>query len=202
MKTLTSVTKFLIIFIILNLSQFLVSAQTKLADIKDGTVNKAIKESYRVRKTSKYVIIDNINNKFTNVKQNTPNYFGLILEKPDIVIDQALLSKICAKYISRQQLEKLAAGVKYAGLMIEIKTDIYGKTLELGFVTDLNPIISLEQIEQIEKEIKTTKLVNIKPEIVKLLEGSNFWQIRPTIHYEDLLKFTIEMEVSKQKDNN
>jgi hypothetical protein len=200
MKTLASATKFLIIFSVLNLSQLLVSAQTKLADLKDGSINKAITQSYRVRKTTSYVIIDNINNKFTNVKQNNPKYFGLILEKPDIVIDQAQLSKICAKYISKQQLEILASGIKYTGLRIEIKTNINGNTLEVGFLTDQNSVLTLVQLEEIEKEIKTTKLVNMKPEIVKLLEGSNFWQVSLKIYFEDILKVKQGMEGPQQRE--
>jgi hypothetical protein len=51
---------------------------------------------------------------------------------------------------------------------MDIRTDIYGNTLEVVFLTKQNSILSLDQLELIEKEIKTTKLVSMKPEILKL----------------------------------
>lgn len=197
MKKIKSNTKCLLITTTLVLMQLLSFAQTKLADLKDGSINKALTLNYQIKKTSKYIDIENINNRFTNIKQNSPRLHGQILTKPDIVIDMAKLSRICAKHIKKQQIETLAAGIKYAGLMIDIKTDINGNTLELSFFTEQNSILTLNQLENIEKELMTIKLVSMKPEILPLLEGSNFWRITPTIIYEDLLKVKLEMEASK-----
>jgi hypothetical protein len=202
MKKIKSNTKCLLITSILVLIHLLSFGQTKLAELKDGTVNKAITQSYLIKIKDNKINVDNIHNKFTNVKQNSPKLFGQLLVKPDIVIDQKKLSKICAKFINIQQLEKLINGMKYAGLMIKVRTDIYGKTLEVGFFTDQNSILTLSQLEMIENEIILTKLVSMKPDILPLLEGSNFWQIRLTINYVDLLKIKLEMETSNQKENN
>jgi hypothetical protein len=44
-------------------------AQTTIAELKDGSINKAITESYKVKKPSKYIIIENMdNNSKDNVK--------------------------------------------------------------------------------------------------------------------------------------
>jgi hypothetical protein len=48
----------------------------------------------------------------------------------------------------------------------------------------------------IEKEIKTTKLVSMKPAILPLLEGSNYILVWPSVHFEDMLKIKLEMEAS------
>jgi hypothetical protein len=177
--------------------QLLSFAQIKLIDLKDGSINKAITLNYQIKKTTKYIDIENINNRFTNIKQNSPRLYGQVLTKPDIVIDMVKLSRICANHISKQQIETLAAGIKYAGLMIDIKTDINGNTLELSFFTEQNSILTLNQLEKIEKELMTTKLVSMKPEILPLLEGSNYLRITPKIYYEFLLKVKEEMEASK-----
>ena len=195
MQTYLSITKTIwinVLFVLLCSSSF---AQTPIAELKDGSINKAIIQSYLVKKPSKYIDIENINNKFTNIKQHSPKLFHQ-LGWPEIAIDQIKLRKICAKYISKQQLEILAAGEKYAGIMINIRTDINGKTLEVGFFTKQNSILNLNQLELIEQEIKTTKLVSMKPEILPLLEGSNYYLVWPRIHFEDMLKGKLEMEAA------
>jgi hypothetical protein len=197
LKKINSNTKCLLITATLVLMQLLSFAQIKLTDLKDGSINKALTLNYQIKKTTKYIDIENINNRFTNIKQNSPRLHGQILTKPDIVIDMVKLSRICANHISKQQIETLAAGIKYAGLMIDIKTDINGNTLELSFFTEQNSILTLNQLEKIEKELMTIKLVSMKPEILPLLEGSNFWRITPKIYYEFLLKVKEEMEASK-----
>ncbi len=202
MQTYLSITKTIWVnglFALLYSSCF---AQTPIAELKDGSINKALNLNYQIKKTTKYIDIENINNRFTNIKQNSPRLHGQILTKPDIVIDVVKLSRICANHISKQQIETLAAGIKYAGLMIDIKTDINGNTLEVSFFTEQNSILTLNQLEKIENELMTTKLISMKPEILPLLEESNFWRITPTIIYEDLLKVKLEMETSNQKENN
>jgi hypothetical protein len=194
MKTLATKFKFLIIcFILMQLHSF---AQTPIAELKDGSINKAITQRYLVKKPSKYIIIENIDNKFTDIKQHSPKLLGSQLGWPDIIFDNAKLRKICAKYISKQQLEILAAGEQYASIMIDIRTDMYGKTLEVVFSTKQNSILNLNQLELIEKEIKTTKLVSMKPAILPLLEGSNYILVWPSVHFEDMLKIKLEMEAS------
>lgn len=205
MKTINSILK--IIFTITLCSTISTSclAQNLLSNLNDGETAKAINQKYKVKKTEKYITIENINNKFTNVKQNSPKLFPLASAYgiPEIVTNRAQLIKICAKYMSRQQIETLAAGAKGAGLMIIIRTDIYGKTMEVGFFTEQNSILTLQQLEQIENEIIKAKLVTINPKDLPYLQGSNFWQIDPTIYfYDELLKVKLELENSKQEENN
>ena len=204
MKTINSILR--VIFTITLCSTISTSclAQSLLSNLNDGETAKAINQKYKVKKTEKYITIENINNKFTNVKQNSPKLFGQLLVKPEIVTNRAQLIKICAKYMSRQQIETLAAGAKGAGLTIIIRTDIYGKTMEVGFFTEQNSILTLQQLEQMENEIIKAKLVTINPKVLPFLEGSNFWQIRPTIFYfyNELLKVKLELENSKQEENN
>lgn len=203
MKTINSILR--VIFTITLCSTISTSclAQSLLSNLNDGETAKAINQKYKVKKTEKYITIENINNKFTNVKQNSPKLFGQLLVKPEIVTNRAQLIKICAKYMSRQQIETLAAGAKYSGLTIIIRTDIYGKTMEVGFFTDQNSILTLQQLEQIENEIIKAKLVTINPKDLPYLQGSNFWQIDPTIYfYDELLKVKLELENSKQEENN
>ena len=205
MKTINSILR--VIFTITLCSTISTSclAQSLLSNLNDGETAKAINQKYKVKKTEKYITIENINNKFTNVKQNSPKLFPLASAYgiPEIVTNRAQLIKICAKYMSRQQIETLAAGAKYAGLTIIIRTDIYGKTMEVGFFTDQNSILTLQQLEQIENEIIKAKLVTINPKDLPYLQGSNFWQIDPTIYfYDELLKVKLELENSKQEENN
>lgn len=203
MKTINSILR--VIFTITLCSTISTSclAQSLLSNLNDGETAKAINQKYKVKKTEKYITIENINNKFTNVKQNSPKLFGQLLSYPEIVTNKAQLNIICAKYMSRQQIETLAAGAKYAGLTIIIRTDIYGKTMEVGFFTDQNSILTLQQLEQIENEIIKAKLVTINPKDLPYLQGSNFWQIDPTIYfYDELLKVKLELENSKQEENN
>jgi hypothetical protein len=175
-------------------------AQTTIAELKDGSINKAVTQSYLVKIADKKINIDNIHNKFTNIKQNSPNVYNHIPGYPDIVVDEARLSKICAKYISKQQLITLAASAEYAGLMIKIKTDIYGKTLEVAFFTDQNSILSLQQLEQIENEVRIAKLVHIQPRVLHELKGSNYWQESPLIFYKYLLKVKQGLERPQQRE--
>ena len=169
-------------------------AQNLISNLKDGETVQAINQKYKAKKIKKSILIENITNKFTNIKQNSPNVYHHIPGPPDIAVDKALISKICAKYISKQQLETLAASTEYAGLMFEIRTDIYGKTLEIAFFTAQNSILSLQQLEQIENEIKIAKLVHIQPKVLYQLKGSNYWLVSPKIYYDDLLKVKQGME--------
>lgn len=175
-------------------------AQTPVAELKDGSTYKAITQSYLVKIADKKINIDNTNNKFTNIKQNSPNVFHHIPGPPDIVVDKALLSRICAKYISKQQIETLAASDEHAGLMFSIRTDIYGKTLEIAFFTEHNSILSLQQLEQIENEVRIAKLVHIQPKVLYELKGSNYWKVSPLIYYKYLLIVKQGMERPQQRD--
>ena len=76
--------------------------------------------------------------------------------------------------------------------------------MEVGFFTEQNSILTLQQLEQMENEIIKAKVVTINPKVLPFLEGSNFWQIRPTIFYfyNELLKVKLELENSKQEENN
>ena len=204
MKTINSILKIIFTITLCTVSTSCL-AQNLLSNLNDGETAKAINQKYKVKKTEKYITIENINNKFTNVKQNSPKLFlhAHAYGIPTVVTNKAQLNIICAKYMSRQQIETLASGDKGAGLMIIIRTDIYGKTMEVGFFTEQNYILTLQQLEQMENEIIKAKLVTINPKVLPFLEGSNFWQIDPTIYfYDELLKVKLELENSKQEENN
>jgi hypothetical protein len=200
LKKIKSNTKYLLFSFLLVLLQLNSFAQNLISNLKDGETVQAINQNYKAKKTKKYISIENINNKFTNIKQNSPNVYHHIPGPPDIVVDKALLSKICAKYISKQQLETLAASDEYAGLMFEIRTDIYGKTLEIAFFTEQNSILSLQQLEQIENEVRIAKLVHIQPRVLHELKGSNYWQVSPLIFYKYLLKVKQGLERPQQRE--
>jgi hypothetical protein len=175
-------------------------AQNLISNLKDGETVQAINQNYQTKKIKKSILIENINNKFTNIKQNSPNVYHHRPGYPHIVVDEAKLSRICAKYISKQQIETLAASDENAGLMFSIRTDIYGKTLEIAFFTEQNSILSLQQLEQIENEVRIAKLVHIEPKVLYQLEGSNYWKVRPLIYYDDLLKVKQGMERPQQRE--
>jgi hypothetical protein len=175
-------------------------AQTTIAELKDGSINKAISQSYLVKIADKRISIGNINNRFTNIKQNSPKLYGHIPGPPDIVLEEEQLSKIFLKYISRKQLETLVSNDISARIMIDIKTDIYGKILELDFFTAKNSVLTLQQLEQIENEIKSTKLLSITLETSIRLEGSNYWRLWPFIYYDDLLKVKQGLERPQQRE--
>jgi hypothetical protein len=200
LKKINSNTKYLLFSFLLVLLQLNSFAQNLISNLKDGETVQAINQKYKTKKIKKSILIENINNKFTNIKQNSPNVYHHIPGFPDIVVDEAKLSRICAKYISKQQIETLAASTEYAGLMFEIRTDIYGKTLEIAFFTAQNSILSLQQLEQIENEIKIAKLVHIQPKVLYYLEGSNYWQVSPKIYYKYLLKVKQGLERSQQRE--
>lgn len=62
--------------------------------------------------------------------------------------------------------------------------------------------MKLNQLEKIENKIRSTTLLTIKPEILKYLEGSNFWLIGNKFYYEDILKAKLEMERPKRPIRN
>ena len=200
MKKIKSNTKYLLISFIFILMQLHSFAQTTITELKNGSINKAISQSYSVKITDKRISIENINNRFTNIKQNSPKLYGHIPGPPDIVLDEEQLNKICLKYINKKQLQTLVSNDIYALLMINIRTDIYGKILELNFFTDQNSILSIQQLEQIENEIKSTKLVSITPETSIRLEGSNYWRLWPFILYDDLLNLNQGIERPQQRE--
>jgi hypothetical protein len=178
-------------------------AQNLLSQLKDGETVKGTSQWYKSKKIGKYIGIENTQNKFANIKQNSPNLpINLTPSKFDIILAKDKLTKICAKYITLQQLVTMAP-IEKSGLMIEMRTDIYGKILEIGFFTDQNSILNLQQLEEIEDGIKTrSDLVNIKPDIRRYLEGSNFWLIREKFYYVNILKTKQEMERPKHPNRN
>jgi hypothetical protein len=199
MKRYLSIIKTICI-IILTITTTSSFAQNLISNLKDGETVQTINQKYKVKKIEKSILIENINNKFINIKQKSPKLYGDIPGRPDIVVDEPKLAKICSKYISKQQLERLVAGDINAGIMFNIRTDIYGKTIEIAFFTEQNSILSLEQLEQIENELRATKLVHIQPKVLYFLEGSNYWQESPLIIYSKLLKVKQGMERPQQRE--
>jgi hypothetical protein len=199
MKSYSSIIKTICI-IILTITTTSSFAQNLISNLKDGETVQAINQKYKAKKIKKYISIENINNKFTNIKQNSPNVYHHRPGYPHIVVDEAKLSRICAKYMSKQQIETLAASDEHAGLMFEIRTDIYGKTLEIAFFTEQNSILSLQQLEQIENEVRIAKLVHIEPKVLYQLQGSNYWQESPLIFYKYLLKVKQGLERPQQRE--
>jgi len=164
------------------------SAQKKIAALSDNVITKAKLETYMIKKEKQKVTIENSNNKFANIKQSSPNLpINISLRPYYIKLDIQELTKICAKHINTNDLETLA-DVKYAGISIDLRTNTNGKVLEISFFTDGNSILSLQQIEGIEYDIKTSNIVNIKPEAEKYLKNSNFVLVDTAIYFDDILK--------------
>ena len=203
MKTIKSIIKITILVNICLILSVSCMAQNLLSQLKDGETVKGTSQWYKSKKEGKLIILENTQNKFSNVKQSSPNLpINLTPSKFDIIFDKAQLTKICSQYIDIQQLETMLIGNKYSGINIDIRTDLTGKILEVGFYTEQNSLLKLQQIEQIENEIKKRNLVTIKPEMLRYLEGSNFWLIYPKIYYDDLLKVKQEMERSTRPIRN
>lgn len=136
MKTTQPITKFLLTILLI---AFVVSckAQYVLSELSDGQTAKGTNQWYKVKYEGKLIVIENTQNKFANVKQNSPNLpINLRPSKFDITLDKVQLTKICSQYIDIQQLETMLTGNKYNGINIDIRTDLTGKILEVGFYTE------------------------------------------------------------------
>jgi hypothetical protein len=179
-------------------------AQRVLSSLSDGEIAKGTDQWYRAKITNNKILIENTQNKFTNVKQNSPNMDPTYRPgKFEISLDKDPLLKICAKYTKIDQLRTLVAEDQYAGLMIDLRTDIFGNVIEVSFFTDKNSTLSLQQIEQIENNIKSSRnLVTISPYMQKILKGSNFWISDPRLLFFDILKVKQEMERPKRPSRN
>jgi hypothetical protein len=189
MKNLKSIVK---ITILVNICLLLFTssmAQKLLSQLNADETAKGINLWYMAKKDGKLIVVENTQNKFANVKQNSPNLpINLRPSKFDIFFDKTQLTNLCAKYITLQQLETMNL-IEGSGLLINIRTDIYGKILEVFFSTEQTSMLSLTQIEQIENNIKaSSNLVSTTPEIQKYLQGSNFWLISKKFFYDDILK--------------
>ena len=196
--------KNILLLTLLTLLTFSCMAQRVLSSLSDGEIAKGTDQWYRAKITNNKILIENTQNKFTNVKQNSPNMDPTYRPgKFEISLDKDPLLKICAKYTKIDQLRTLVAEDQYAGLMIDLRTDIFGNVIEVSFFTDKNSTLSLQQIEQIENNIKSSRnLVTISPYMQKILKGSNFWISDPRLLFFDILKVKQEMERPKRPSRN
>lgn len=173
---------------------FSCAAQKKIASFTENEIVKTNMGSYKIKKANKKVTIENTSNRLSNVKQNSPNLpINMKLNPYYIKLDLTQLTKICSKYISLEDIKGLSQTTN-AGLFIEIRTDLKGKVLEVSFFTDENSILDLQQLESIENDIKSVKLIAIKPEADKYTKGSNFLLVDAKIYFEDMLKVKRTMQ--------
>lgn len=165
-------------------------AQKKIANLKDNTIEKALTNKYSIKREANGVSLNNTSNKFTGVKQISPNMAPNetnLLAPLDRKKAVAQLTKICADIITLAQLEELIK-VNNSGLFIRIKTNIVGKPLELEFYTKANPILTLNQLEGIEKEILQHFTIKLAPYTINVVKGSNFLTFDYSIYFENMLK--------------
>jgi hypothetical protein len=203
MKT-TSFKQSILIFTLLIIFTFSSMAQRIISSLSDGEIAKGTDQWYRAKITNNQILIENTQNKFTNVKQYSPNMDPTYRpSKFEISLDKDRLLSMCCKNVSQQQLETLALGNQYAGVMINIRTDNSGKIIEINFFMDKNSSLNLQQIEQIENDIKLSKdLIKITPNMQKILAGSNYWLIYPYMVFSTMLKMKKEMERSTRPIRN
>ena len=165
------------------------SAQKKIAALSDNVITKAKLESYMIKKEQQKVTIENSNNKLTNIKQTSPNLpFNIPLIPYYVKPNLQELKIIFAKYMTIKELENLSIN-SFAGISIDIRCNTTGKIREVLFFTDKNSILSLEQLENIEHDIITTKnMITIKPEAERYIKGSNFLLVDTRLVFSDILK--------------
>lgn len=164
------------------------SAQKKIASINNNITIKAHNENYTITKKQKKVTIENSKNKLSLVRQNSPNLpINMSLRPYYIRLDIEQLTKIFAENIPLKTLESLSL-IKNSGISIDLRTDVTGKILEVSFFTDEDSILDLRQLEYIENEIKTAKLITIKSEIERYIKGSNFLLVDTRLIFSEILK--------------
>ena len=164
------------------------SAQKKIATLPDNVATKAMLETYLIKKEQKKVTIENSKNKFANIKQSSPNLpINIAITPYYFRPDLKELTMICARNITLKELENLATN-KYAGLTIDLRTTVDGKVLELSFFTDDTSILNLQQLENIEHEIKANNPIIIRSGVEAYVKGSNFLRITSKIYFDDMLK--------------
>lgn len=163
------------------------SAQKKISTIEDKSIIKINSQQYIIDKSDGGANIESLSNKFSNAKQSSPNLPLNVNLNFYRKVDLVQLTKICAKYISTTQLLELIK-LKEVGLLIKIRSDIEGNIKEVGFFTGKNSILTVKQLEEIEKDIKKELKVVIKPEGRQLLQGSNFILSDPLIFFTNILK--------------
>lgn len=165
-------------------------AQKKITNLKNNTIEKGIINRYTIKKDTHGVSLNNIANKFTGITQVSPNMAAnetnlfSPLDRKNMLVQ---LTKICADIITLSQLEELIK-IDNSGLLITIKTDIEGKPLELEFYTKTNSILSLNQLENIEKEILQHFTIKLAPYTVNVVKGSNFLKFDFKIYFINILK--------------
>lgn len=134
--------------------------------------------------------LKNTTNKFTDVKQISPNMAPNetnLLAPLDRKKAVAQITKICAEIITLNQLEELSK-INNSGLLITIKTNVEGRPLELEFYTKANSILTLNQLENIEKEILQNVIIKLASYTTKVIKGSNFLTFDYKIYFENMLK--------------
>ena len=170
-------------------------AQKKIANLKDNTIEKALSNKYSIKKEVNGISLNSTSNKFTGVKQISPNMAPNetnLLAPLDRKNALAKLTKICADIITLNQLEELIK-TNNSSLFIRVKTNIEGKPLELEFYTKANSILTLNQLEGIEKEILQHFTIKLAPYAINIVKGSNFLTFDFSIFYENILKIKKEI---------
>lgn len=163
-------------------------AQTKIASLGKSAITKAKSITFSTNKENGYAYIQNTNNKFSKVKQSSPNLPANVNLYPEYAkIDFEKITKICISHISLKELEELAK-LKQSSLFIRIRSDLTGRPIEMQFLTDANSNLSVNQLEEIENELLKATIIWINPKAEKLLQGSNYLVNDAVIYFEDMLK--------------
>ena len=162
-------------------------AQQPIAKIAGDKVKVNNKSYILKRPNDKVTEIINSDNKLKNVKQVAPNIPSDLKLPAYTKVDEKLIAKICADVIPLSKLQKLPKG--YGDfLFIDIKVNTQGEPLEMEFLVRNTSLISLNEIEQIELEIKKKFKVTFKQGIEKYFSGANYFNLYIPIAYNEMLK--------------
>lgn len=162
------------------------TAQKPLSKIDDGLVKSNI-NSYKLDKSnSSFISVENSSNKLSNTKPIAPNWPANVSSFKKITIDQKLLTLICAEGLPIEKVKNLPTGPIDA-LAIRIRADISGKPLEISFLTEKKSILTVNELEKIELEIKKRIIINIAPDFKRYLVGANFIVFDTQVFYNEIL---------------
>lgn len=161
-------------------------AQKSISKI-DAQFVKTLSNTYKLDKSNtQFINVENSLNKLSKVKPIAPNWPLNISSYKKITLDQNLLVVICTEILSLEKIKNLPKGLNDA-LAIRIKADINGKPLEISFLTEMNSLFTVNELEKIESQIKKRVTIKIAQDFKKYLIGANFIVFDTQVHYKDML---------------
>lgn len=162
------------------------TAQKTVSKIENGLVKGKL-ITYRVNQSiPSFISIENNSNKLSNLKPIAPNWPANVASFKKITIDEKLLAAICAEALQPEKVKRLPMGPIDA-LAIRIKADANGKPMEISFLTEQNSILTIEELENIEMDIKKSILLYIAPDFKRYLIGANFIVFDAQVFYKEIL---------------